>query len=246
METVSSSQDFFSLSQFFSFLLTLLLLLMAIPVLTFILRKILGKIFFLNNLDKVLSKNNYAFLLVKIPTKNEQKENAMEDFLRALHRILPNNTRLSLEIVSQEQFLSFYLVIPKSYKNVCESQLYAQYPEAEIEETDDYLPDLEANCKVLEIKFRRSSISPVNTYRDLEEDLLKNLSAILAKTEKDEQVFIQLALKRIGSKIWERGLAGLAFQFFGKKYRIEGTPTPAYAKFSQDLYEGKLRIAYLA
>jgi hypothetical protein len=66
----------------------------------------------------------------------------MAAFLQALHRILPNGTSLSLEIASTNQFIKFYVVIPKFQKNLFESQLYAQYPDAEIEEVKDYLPDL--------------------------------------------------------------------------------------------------------
>lgn len=230
-----------AVSSFFVFLSQLL----VIVILIFIANKIVSKLFFINKLKKALEESNYTYLLIKISPRNEQKEDALEDFLRALHRILPNNTHFSLEIASSEQFLRFYVVFPKHYKSVFESQLYAQYPEAEIEETKDYLPNFEENYAIAEMTFKKSSIYPLNTYRNLSEDLLRSLSAILSKTEVGEQVIIQLVLKRIGSKIWERGLRGIIFKMSGNKSKERDTPTSSYAKFSQDLYEGSLRIAYV-
>jgi hypothetical protein len=65
-------------------------------------------------------------LLIKIPPTNEQKEEAMEAFLHSLHRILSEGTHISFEMVSANQFLSFYIVVPKNLKNIIESQLLGQ------------------------------------------------------------------------------------------------------------------------
>ncbi len=246
MEADTSVGFFAFLTQLVTSFLTFVFYLVVAIVLALAAKKLISKWFFYRRLKKTLARGNYAFLSIKTSSKNEQKESAMEDFLRAIHRTLPNNVSFSLEISSTEQFLRFYIVIPKHYKNTVESQLYAQYPEAEIEEVEDYLPALDQNCQVTQMKFKKSSISPLATYRDNEEDLLKNLSAMLSKIEPDEQVFIQIALKRIGSKFWERGLRGLIFQLTGKKYYGEDTPTPIYSKFSQDLFAGKLNIAYFS
>jgi len=54
-----------------------------------------------------------AFLFVKIPAKNEAKASEMEEFLKALHRVLPNGSTISLEMMSRDQFLRFYIVIER-------------------------------------------------------------------------------------------------------------------------------------
>lgn len=236
------SSIFQSISSFFLSLFQLVIL----AVIIFLVNKIISKLFFLSSLNKSIEKEDKIFLLIKISPRNEQKESAMEDFLRSLHRILPDKTHFSLEMTSSDQFLKFYIVLPKEHKSVFESQLYAQYPEAEIEETKEYLPEFDGNVAIAEMKFKKSSINPINTYRDLKEDLLKSLTGLLSKTEPDEKVFIQIALKKVGSKFWERGFSGLFFRLNGKQYQRENIPTPAFAKFSQDLYEGKLRVAYVA
>lgn len=247
MVVESGSPGFFAaITGFIVSVLILISWVAIIALIAILAKKLVSQILFSRNLKAADKKNNFVFLFIKIPSRNDQKETAMEDFLRGLHRTLPNNTRLTLEIAAQQQFLKFYIAIQKHYKSVLESQLYAQYPDAEIEEVKDYLPELKSDAKIAEMKFKKPSIYPINTYRTQEEDILKNLSALLAKTESEEQVFLQIALKRIGGKFWERGVAETIFQLTGRKYQQDNNPTPAYLKSSQDLYLGKLRVAYLA
>lgn len=190
-------------------------------------------------------EDQQAYLVIKIPPTNLGKEKAMEDLLRSLHRVLPNNAHISLEMASSDQFMRFYIVTSSHLRNVVESQLYAQFPDAEVEQIKDYLPDLSEKASIVELHFKKPSMYPLNTYQNLEEDILKNLSAILSKTESKEKVVIQLALKRVGSKFYERGYRAGYFKIFGTKSRGDD-PHPAHVKLSQDIFMGKLRLAYIA
>lgn len=215
-------------------------------ILAIIAYKVIDKLTFKSNLEKRLKRHDKTFLLVKTSSKNEDKENSMEEFLVSLHRVIPNNTELALEMASSNQFLHFYIVIPKALKGLVESQLYAQFPEAEVEEVSDYLPQFTIHTAFSQLYFKKPSVYPVNTYHNMDEDLLKNLSAILAKTEANEQAVVQIALKRVGGKFWERGMPALWFNLFGRKTASDGSPTQAFAKMSQDLYKGKIRVVYHA
>ncbi|MDO8582920.1 MAG: type IV secretion system DNA-binding domain-containing protein [bacterium] len=200
--------------------------------------KIVKIIFYRSFVEKNIHKSGRAYLLIKIPSTSESKEAAMEEFLKSLHRTLPDNALFSLEMVSSNQFLRFYIVIEESQRNTLESQLYAQYPEAEIEESpQDYLPSLD-RAAIVQLDFKHKSIYPIISYKNLQEDLLKNLSAILSKTSANEQICVQLSLKKVGSKFWQRGLFFELFQ----KPKEESTRK----KLAQDLFLGKLRIAYIA
>ncbi len=192
-------------------------------------------------LEKSQQKNDRVVLAIKIPPGNEQKEKAMEAFLHSLHRVLPSGTIFSLELVSIDQFLHFYLIIAKKHRHIAQSQLYAQYPDGEIEEVKDYFSQWKENTVFAELGFKNASMYPISTYADLEDDLLKNLSAILAKTERDEKVVIQLVLKRISSKSLDRGLHTLYNQ-----YMTKADDSPATRKIGSELYLGKLRVAYTA
>lgn len=231
-----------ALSSTLNFLGLVLLTLIGLIVGLLVARKFLLNLFFKKKLEQNLKRSENAHLLIKIPPGNEQKEEAMESFLRSLHRVLPTGTYVSLELVSSERFLKFYIVIPKNHKSLLESQLYAQYPDAEIEETKDYFSEWSENTAVVALKFKHSSINPIKTYKHLEEDLLKNISAVLAKTESGEKAAIQLLLKRVGSKSWEKGPRVLWKQHIEKSVEENAVSE----KLSQDLFLGKLKIAYTA
>lgn len=212
----------------------------------FVLKFLFDKGSFKKKLKKATLTEENSFLLVKISPSNEEKETAMDEFLKTLHRVIPNNSIISLEMASVNQFLSFYVVVPKRLKSVLESQLYAQYSEAEIEEVKDYLPDFENNTAFIEMKFKHNSFNPINTYKTMEEDILKSFSSILAKSDGTEKVFFQLVLKKVGSKWWDRGMKGTRQNFLGSKYDSEGTPNITHVKFKHELFVGKLRFAYEA
>lgn len=179
---------------------------------------------------------NKTFLFIKIPANNQHSEEAMERMLHSLHRLLPQNTEISLELVSSSQFLKFYLVAPALYTSIIASQLYSQFPDAEIEETNDYFPETNTNMTIVQIDFDKSSATSFKTYQDLEENFLKSLSAVFSKADPTDKIFIQIAIKKVGSKIHERGLKGAGYSLF----------SGSSEKISKDLYVGKLRIAYVA
>lgn len=177
---------------------------------------------------------NKVILQIKISASNDHAEEAMEKMLQALHRLLPQNVNVSLELVCENQFITFYIVIDSAYASLVESQLYSQFPESEVEEKEEYLPATDNNLVVEQINFRHASFTSFKTYHDLEESYHKAFFAVLSKIAPTDRVFMQFALKKVGSKIYERGIKGVRYSFSGKSSE----------KFSKDLYLGKLRIAY--
>ncbi|HSW47504.1 MAG TPA: DUF87 domain-containing protein [Candidatus Saccharimonadales bacterium] len=231
-----------ALSQTLSIVGILFLSFFALIVFVIFLRLLILKLLFKKQLAKNLTRKENTYLTIKIPPSNAQKEEAMESFLRSLHRVMPTGVYISLEMVSSDQFLKFYIVVSKIYRAALESQLYAQYPDAELEETEDYLSNWNEHTASVSLKFKHSSINPIKNYKDLDEDLLKNISAVLSKTEKNEKAAIQLILKRVGSKSWEKGPRPLWAQYINRG----PADSPSQQKLQQDLYLGKLRIAYNA
>lgn len=226
-----------------NFLLWFFVISLGSVLVIFILQKVVSKYFFKKRLKKHISgRNENVVLMVKNPSSTEQKEEAMERFLVSLHRVLPTGASISLEMVSSEQFLRFYLVIPKVHKHVIESQLYAQFSEADIKEVEDYFSRWQEDISYVELRFKQQSTRPLKTHRHLEDDLLKNLSAMLAKTEDGEEVAMQIVLQRVGSKSWRRGTQALFYQFTNSN----SDTNPAKEKLALDLFVGSLRFAYHA
>lgn len=190
-------------------------------------------------------RDDRVFLFVKISQKNEATAEGMDGFLKALHHVLPNKALLSLELTSREQYLRFYLVISRQYQDLIESQLYAQYPDSEIQETTDYLPEtFSPTTAFAEVVFHKISTYPFKTYKEQKEDFLRVFTALLSKTDPGEEVFLQIILERVGSKIWDRSPSIALSELFGKRYTKEGEMTPSGGKLLDDLYRGRLRIAY--
>lgn len=79
----------------------------------------------------------------------------------------------SLEIISNEGDIHFYIRSPKQFRNIIESQVYAQYPEAEISEVEDYTIPVLASMREeewamwgTEFKFTKEEAYPIKTYSD--------------------------------------------------------------------------------
>ncbi len=187
-----------------------------------------------------LEEKNLVHLLVKLPAKNEMKEHSMANFLTSVHRILPHDSQFSLEIASQSNFLYFYIVASKRHKDIITSQIYAQFPDIEIEQTSDYWSFQEGKIAIAELGFKNNSFRQLNTFETSKENLLRNISAFMTTIKSDEQIYIQLALRRVGSNFWQRGIESLLYEVFGRQAGGVSSST----KSTKKLYRGILRIAF--
>jgi len=118
---------------------------------------VLGKVFF--DLRRAQQKKNkeqkeevqdWVVLEIKVNKEILQTPKAMEQVLAGFHSIKKGS--ISLEVVGVRGVVHFIVRAPREYKTLVESQFYAQYPELEIKEIDDYfsvlpshLPDKKQN-----------------------------------------------------------------------------------------------------
>lgn len=90
-----------------------------------------------------------AVLRVAVSKVNERGPMVMEHILAALHGIEKNYStwdslsgkpepRISLEMGNVGNKIQFFIWTPQEFKTIIESQIYAQYPDVEIEVVDDY------------------------------------------------------------------------------------------------------------
>jgi len=100
-----------------------------------------------------LSANNRKLeavvLRVAVSKLNERGPIVAEQIYAAMHGLRGNynwvdylfgrpKPRISLEIATVNNLIQFFIWTPQKYRNVIESQIYAQYPDVEIEEVEDY------------------------------------------------------------------------------------------------------------
>lgn len=122
----------------------------------------------------------------------------------------------SLEIVSTEGEIHFYIRTPIQFRNIIESQLYAQYPQAEIFTVDDYalkaiasMHEEEWDLWGCEQHLKKPDPYPIKTYVDygldkattkIEEEagLIDPITGVLewmGSMKKDEHVWVQIMVR---------------------------------------------------
>ncbi len=122
----------------------------------------------------------------------------------------------SFELVGYAGGVYFYIRIPEGFRNMIESAIYSQYPEAEIEIVDDYidlLPDVLPNDIYdvfgTDYVLIKPDAYPIRTYPYFEAliseekvDTIANLTESLSRLKADETAWIQILIRPILSKDW--------------------------------------------
>lgn len=172
---------------------------------------------------RYMSRINWIMLEIKIPKETNKSPLAMELVLNALYqtssgswwdKIVKGKVKdwFSLEMVSIEGQIKFFIRTPWLYKNVIESQLYAQYPDVEIYEVPDYTLYVDYQGKkgdwaiiAVEYGLTKPDPYPIKTYVDYgldkdpkEEfkiDPLTSIIEYLGSAGKGEQIWIQILVE---------------------------------------------------
>ncbi len=152
-------------------------------------------------------------LHIAVPRQNDKTPLAAEQMFASIHGILRDAKRsvdfLSFEIVSDKQTgVKFYAVVPRYLVNFVEGQIYAQYPNAEISMTEDYVGSVVKGMDpetyrpfvaTGEIEFDKDFIFPIKTFRDFEVDPLAAITSALSSVVDGEQAVIQILIRPIGN-----------------------------------------------
>ena len=147
----------------------------------------------------------------------------------------------SLEIISIEGYIQFLVRTEEEYRDLVEASIYAQYPEAEITEVEDYIinipdkfPNEEYDVAGIEFKLTNDNAYPIRTYQEFEYSLSKEavfsdpMAAILENFTRighGENLWLQIIVEPVGSEWKEKGIA-LAKKLLkgegAEKYEIGG------------------------
>ncbi len=106
------------------------------------------------------------------------------------------NDQFSFEIVAVSNRISFYVVAPLREARYIEQQIHANYPDAVIEEVQDYnifKPDSQISAAYL--KTKRDFIFPIKTYQKMDADPMNSIINVLSKLEKDESLAVQYVVR---------------------------------------------------
>ncbi len=131
----------------------------------------------------------------------------------------------SFEVVASQNKIAFYVATPKTHARYLEQQIHAHYPEALIEEIEDYnsfSPDSQVAAGYL--KTKKSYIFPIKTYQKMEVDPMNSLINVMSKLSKDESIAIQYVV-RSAAPAWHAHLKKVVAKIMEKNSVEQGLKT---------------------
>ena len=198
-----------------------------------------------NKQDQYWEKLHWDLLAVTIPQDAINTPKGMENFFNNLAGSKSAITKyeewilgkfqayFTFEIVSMGGNIQMYIRTTKKYRDLVEAALYAQYPEAQIIEVEDYTKDFptefpndEWNCFGSEMSMAKEHYFPLKTYdlfehqgeKDLRfKDPLLPMLEMLGKMQPGEIFAIQIVIISPDDQSWRKsGLKWIA-KTYGKE-----------------------------
>lgn len=109
---------------------------------------------------------------------------------------LGRNDQFSFEIVAHNNKIAFFVVSPRSMSRYLDQQITAYYPDAVIEEMEDYnIFNAYSNIAGALLKTKKSYVLPLRTYQKMEVDALSSLINVMSKLDKDESIAVQYVVR---------------------------------------------------
>lgn len=173
----------------------------------------------------------WVMLAIDVPQMNVQTPKAVEQLFAHIFSIWepPSITNVyrrgyvrqhySFEIISIGGYIQFLIRVRKKYRDVIEAAVYAQYPQAEITEVEDYVdsvpsqyPNDTHNIWAAEYLLTQPSAFPIRMYSEFEHSISKDtvlkdpmgtLLESFTRIGPGEQVWFQLVVEPIAEKLWK-------------------------------------------
>jgi len=204
------------------------------------------QMFYIYRVGKFIASFEWQFLAIDIPQDNEQSPKAVENIFA--HLAGGHMTRdlkekfwdgqwqqwFSFEIVSIDGYIQFVIMTEKLFRDLVESVVYAQYPDAEITEIEDYakdfpskFPDEKYKMWGTEFELCDTQYVPIRTYEEFEHSLTQDfkdpMAALLetfSRIGKGEQAWFQIIIFPTDQK-WKKAGFELAKSTLGRKKAAE-------------------------
>ncbi len=161
----------------------------------------------------------YTVLQVRVSKESETGPIAAEHIFSTLHGIQSSfslfqrlqgysSDHVSFEIASINRSIKFYVAFPEKLRNLVEGQIYAQYPDVEIEDCPDYSvlsPTMKEKAMGVELMLNEPDVFPIKRYPQFEDKLtrialdpLAGITSALVKFEDPkDQAWVQVVVTPI-------------------------------------------------
>lgn len=196
-----------------------------------------------------LRRQKWVLLEVKIPQLIEKTPKAMEQIFAAFYQIYSFGLKfmerywhgklqedfISCEIVGHAGAINFYIRTPTQYRNLVESAIYAQYPDAEIHEAEDYrllwpktLPNKLYDIAGSDYQLIKEDAYPIRTHEYFfaaakEEQHIDPIAAIvevMSRLKEDEALWLQIFVRPVANE-WKKAGEEIVAELAG---RSKGAP----------------------
>ncbi len=189
---------------------------------------------------------NFINLEISVPPENEQSPKVMEEFFNALHSVQTNPNFLdrfwkgkiqewySIEIVGLGGDVHFIVRCPDYFKDAVEAHLYAQFPDVEIKQVDDYAEKFPADFEKAgldlfgaDMVLVNKDFYPIRTYPNFEHQMTQRIidpiataAEVMNKLNPDEQLWVQFVIRPVMTDWAMEG------QKFAKELMGQDVPKP--------------------
>ncbi len=209
----------------------------------------------------------WSFLEIKIPKEILKTPKAMEQIfsgLAATYSFGPTFLNiyiegkfepwLSFEIAGYPGGVNFYVRLPSKYRNLLESAIYAQYPDAEIHEAEDYtelvpspLPNEVYDLWGTTLILAKDTYYPIRTYSYFEEvqeekrlDPIAAITEVMSNLKDGETIWLQVLVSPTGAASgnnWQKDGQKKIDEIAGRKSdKAKAGLGPAIADFFRNLF----------
>ena len=194
---------------------------------------------------KFLMGLKWVLLEITPPPDVQKSPKIMENFYSGIHSIFsPVDWRkkffggketewFSLEIAGSAGEMRFYIQCLEGHRNLVESHIFGQYPDAEIKLAEDYtaalpehLPNDEYDLFGTELIFAKDNAYPIKTHPEFEEqsgkdefkrtDPLAPLAEVFTSLVPGESLWLQLLMRPVGDD-WVKASQATVDKIVGKE-----------------------------
>jgi len=201
--------------------------------------------------DKKTHDWKFVVLAIDIPQENVQTPKAVEQMFSQLAGAL-NNPGLkdkfrdgfkqrwfSFEIVSIEGYIQFLVWTEEQFRDLVEGAIYAQYPEVDIVEVEDYttlapevFPDENYDAWIGDFSLAEHFAYPIRSYRDFEHSISKDtvlkdpMGTFLESFSRighGEQMWFQILIQPVNNN-WKKDVIAKVKELIGEKVPSKKSP----------------------
>ncbi len=186
----------------------------------------------------------HIVLAIDIPQLNVQTPKAVEQLFSHLAAVFSKpdlkgkfydgykQKWFSFEIISIEGYIQFLVWTEEQYRDLMETAIYAQYPEAEITEVEDYAltapstyPNSEYDVWVGEFALAEDAAFPIRTYEEFEHSISKDtvlkdpmgtMLESFSRIGHGEQMWFQILVEPIDNE-WKESVIAKIKEFIGEE-----------------------------